>query len=599
MKRNYSFIAMAALLVLATGCKKEQQLVTLGAYINQPTKTYIDGNRYPCWNADDQIFINNAVYTVSSVNGSSAQIDDVVFANAYRAVFPASIMLTNNSIAGNSSVQVFLPSTQTYVVENGHQRVDAPMGAFLTSGSTLQFNNLCSIVHVVVNNAMSSDLTLSSIELKTTNARLSGSGVATVEGSASDCISMDANSLHNVTLSIPDYETVSPQGTAAFDIIVPPFPADNVTIAVTTDNGHYFGITKSNVALVHNTITTVTLNVNSLNDPTVAAKISSDLQIPYYATAVVFEYNSTVTTGTVLSTYDSPVPIYGNMVGRTWTISTSASTIDAPTDCSFMFMYKTRLRTIDFGSGFNTANVTNMFQMFNGCTNLQHLNISCFNTSNVTTMNGMFSGASFTSLDVSNFNTSNVTDMDEMFGGCSNLTSLDVSNFNTAKVTNMTSMFGYWWGDYSCCNNLTSINLSNFVTTNVTDMSYMFGGCSSLTSLDVSSFNTSNVRDMTQMFVGCESLTNLNLSNFNTSNVILMSGMFSGCNGLTNLYLSNFDMGIVDEKENMCENLSTTSGACTITCPLAVENAIKEQNSDGNYITNLPTSGVTFTWVRP
>ena len=126
----------------------------------------------------------------------------------------------------------------------------------------------------------------------------------------------------------------------------------------------------------------------------------------------------------------------------------------------------------------------------------------------------------------------------------------------------------------------------------------MFRGCSNLTSLDVSTFNTTNVRDMTEMFNGCGSLTSLNLSSFNTSNVILMGNMFYGCSSLTNLNLSNFDMSIVDDKVGMCSGLSTTSGECTITCPLAVENAIKEQDSYGNYITNLPTS-VNFIWVRP
>ena len=103
---------------------------------------------------------------------------------------------------------------------------------------------------------------------------------------------------------------------------------------------------------------------------------------------------------------------------------------------------------------------------------------------------------------------------------------------------------------------------------------------------------------MTNMFNECSSLTSLNLSSFNTANVILMGGMFADCSGLTSLNLSQFDMGVVTEKGGMCYNLSTTSGACTITCQELVENAIKEQDSDGNYITNLPTS-VTFTWQRP
>ncbi len=149
------------------------------------------------------------------------------------------------------------------------------------------------------------------------------------------------------------------------------------------------------------------------------------------------------------------------------------------------------------------------------------------------------------------------------------------------------------------CTSLTSLSVSNnFITSNVTTMAGMFNGCNDLISLDVSSFNTLNVRDMSNMFAGCSSLTSLNLSSFNTENVILMGGMFSNCSGLTSLNLSHFDMGIVAEKGGMCTNLSTSSGACTITCPEPVENAIKEQDSDGNYITNLPTS-VTFTWQRP
>ena len=45
-------------------------------------------------------------------------------------------------------------------------------------------------------------------------------------------------------------------------------------------------------------------------------------------------------------------------------------------------------------------------------------------------------------------------------------------------------------------------------------------------------------------------------------------------------------------KYDMCSGLSTYSHYCTITCPLAVQTELESG-------TNLPTSGVTFTWVRP
>ena len=168
-----------------------------------------------------------------------------------------------------------------------------------------------------------------------------------------------------------------------------------------------------------------------------------------------------------------------------------------------------------------------------------------------------FNCSSITSLDVSNFNTSLVTDMIGMFSGCSSITSLDVSNFNTSHVIRM-------GGD-----------LYSYVYENDGGM---FSNCSSLTSLDLSNFNTSRVINMKYMFYGCSSLTSLNLSNFDMSHLGYweddpVNSWFTG-------------------KEDMCYNLSTTSGACTITCPVAVQTELENG-------TDLPTSGVTFTWLRP
>ena len=137
---------------------------------------------------------------------------------------------------------------------------------------------------------------------------------------------------------------------------------------------------------------------------------------------------------------------------------------------------------------------------------------------NLTTIDGL-----------ANFNTSEVTEMREMFEGCSSLTSLDLTGFNTAKVQNMNYMFAH-------CYALTSLDVSKFNTGNVSKMEGMFYGCISLTSLDVSNFNTANVERMYNMFYYCTSLTSLDVSNFNTANVTTMYGMFYGCSSLTTIY---------------------------------------------------------------
>ena len=169
MKKILFLSTLLAAMLLATSCQKEQELVTLGAVINQPAKTYIN-DRYPCWIEGDQVYVNNSTYPVSAISGSSAQIADVVGADAYRAIYPTSLVTEGSNIANNATIPVTLPATQKYQVVDGHQRVDAPMGAY-TEGSTLQFYNLCSIVHVVVNNHTGSDMTLGSLKIEAASYR--------------------------------------------------------------------------------------------------------------------------------------------------------------------------------------------------------------------------------------------------------------------------------------------------------------------------------------------------------------------------------------------------------------------------------------------
>ena len=128
---------------------------------------------------------------------------------------------------------------------------------------------------------------------------------------------------------------------------------------------------------------------------------------------------------------------------------------------------------------------------------------------------------------IENLNTEEVTDMSDMFNGCSDhLTSLNLSSFNTAKVTDMSDMF-------TGCNKLTSLNLSNFNTANVTDMSNMFADCQGLTSLDLSSFNTAKVEDMSGMFINCSGLTTIYVSDdFKIGNDTNGDNMFYDCKSL-------------------------------------------------------------------
>ena len=99
--------------------------------------------------------------------------------------------------------------------------------------------------------------------------------------------------------------------------------------------------------------------------------------------------------------------------------------------------------------------------------------------------------------------------------------------------------------------------LDNLNTSEVTDMSCMFAGCSALRTLDVSRFDTSQVTDMSGMFRGCKSLAELDLYFFDAAKVRDISEMFKDCKGLTALDLSSFVTSQVKDMSHTFYNCSS------------------------------------------
>ena len=597
-RKKIAIPILAAVVALASvGCKKEQATVTLSATIHESlassSKVYIDGLT-PCWHGGDEVYVNTATYPLSSINGNSAEIVDVVSDenDNYIAIFPASIVQEGANITNGIAIPVTLPRVQVYRLVDGHQRVDVPMGAKATGGA-LQFRNLCSVVRVNVSNALASDLHIGRIVLSAQNSSLSGSATVSVAGNNSDFsgIAMSVNASHEVALNFPTPATLDAgTGNGSYCIAVPPFPPDNVTITVYTTDGQYFAVEKA-VQLAPNTITDVSPCVTSLTMPDYALLVDG---ITFQetvgvgdASSIVFEYNCSETSEVILSTADSPAPIYGIQNGTQWRIVTSAPIMYANEDCSNMFDAwdwfsgeeneepgyeepgEIVLRNIDFGNGFYTNRVTNMSGMFISCGGL-------------------------TSLDLSGFNTANVTDMSGMFGWCGRLTSLDLSSFNTANVNYMTNMFVY-------CSSLTSLDLSNFNTANVNDMGNMFENCSRLASINVSSFNTARVTNMYGMFNGDSCLTNLDLSGFVTTSVGSFGEMFQNCDNMRYLNLANFDLSRsqntslrdqVDKIQQMFKNFASELPAgevCTIVCTQDAWNVFLMETPPGFWFPGLVT----------
>ena len=140
-------------------------------------------------------------------------------------------------------------------------------------------------------------------------------------------------------------------------------------------------------------------------------------------------------------------------------------------------------------------------ELFNDCKIIECIYFKKFYRNNINNMDLMFSGCSMFNncsllkeiKGINNFNTINVTIMGTMFQGCHELEYLDLSNFNTMNVTDMGWMFNE-------CSSLKEIKgLNNFNTINVTNMGGMFQGCKELEYLDLSNFNTMNGRNVSRM----------------------------------------------------------------------------------------------------
>jgi surface protein len=115
-----------------------------------------------------------------------------------------------------------------------------------------------------------------------------------------------------------------------------------------------------------------------------------------------------------------------------------------------------------------------------------------------------------TSLNLINFIVESLTDMSNMFNGCTQLKSIDLSSFNTIRVKYMSQLF-------KNCSRLSSLDLIKFNTINVVDMSSVFYGCSNLNSINFN-FLTDKAQNMNNMFSFCTQIKNLDLTNFNTEN---------------------------------------------------------------------------------
>ena len=168
--------------------------------------------------------------------------------------------------------------------------------------------------------------------------------------------------------------------------------------------------------------------------------------------------------------------IYAHYDNGEITVSTHANTIYLNADCSAMFKNMAQLTEIQWGNFFESEALTEVREMFMGCSSLYRVNLTgILNTANVTDMSHMFDGCSSAiSIHLGlDFYTSNVTTMGYMFNDCSTASIIERGpHFNTGMVTNMDHMF-------SNCYSLDKLEMP-YPLTSVSNLDYMLYNCSLL-----------------------------------------------------------------------------------------------------------------------
>ena len=282
-----------------------------------------------------------------------------------------------------------------------------------------------------------------------------------------------------------------------------------------------------------------------------------------------------------------------------------------PDNTSFWLSGMGNLTQIEGLENLDTENVTDMTEMFSGCSNLTSMDLSTFNTSNVTTTNSMFADCtSLTTIYCNDDWSKNeaVSSSNWMFGNCDQLvggagTAHDSNHtdiayarpdspetpgyftsvskmysvfneesatlafyYDTSKNSREGTVYGMTYDEQgypewnACKTDVQKVVFdSSFAEARPESTSEWFSGFSSLLQIEgLENLNTENVTNMRGMFRSCWRLTEIDLSHFNTSNVTNMTSMFYNCQSLISLDLSSFDTHNVTSMASMfiaCKNL--------------------------------------------
>ncbi len=159
--------------------------------------------------------------------------------------------------------------------------------------------------------------------------------------------------------------------------------------------------------------------------------------------------------------------------------------------------------------------------MFQGCHQLHELDLSRWDVRGVRRFVGMFRDCIHFHGRFRHWRLDSVIDMEAMFDNCLLFDGRDLDTWTVgAHLLFLASTF-------QNCSNLTDVNLNNFDVSHVEDFSHCFDGCTDFRG-DLSAWDTSSATSMEAMFQHCKAFDG-DLSAWDTRCVTTFRDMFRGC----------------------------------------------------------------------
>lgn len=197
-----------------------------------------------------------------------------------------------------------------------------------------------------------------------------------------------------------------------------------------------------------------------------------------------------------------------------------------------------------------TSELTNMKNMFKGCTGLEELRWR-INSKKVVDMSGLFEGClSLSRVDLNILNTSKVIDMSRMFASTA-FEKLDLRNFDTHNVKNYVGMFEE-------CSELEDIDISHFVFNGEIGIQGMFRWCDSIKEIDLSGidYTSMSIINISGLFYGCSDVLKINMGEIPLAyKDILMNALFKKCNKLEVLVMHGYADDVTNELKQLLKEL--------------------------------------------